>query len=305
MGKVVVVGSTNTDLTMRVPRIPARGETILGHGFRTTGGGKGANQAVAAARAGGAVLFVSAVGADAFGERALKALREEGIDVDGVRQVPGVASGVALILVDDVGENSIAVAPGANHELTREDVEPLAHLLEPGDALLLQLEIPLDAVQAAVDLGRRRGARVILNPAPARALPNALLSGVSLITPNEGEAARLTGVRIEGDAALAEAAEALRRGGVRDVLITLGPRGVFASLNGELERVPPFSVTAIDTTAAGDVFNGTLATALVEGQPVGSAIRFASAAAAISVTRAGAQASAPRRDEIEAFLREH
>jgi ribokinase len=305
VSRVVVVGSTNTDMTVRVPRIPAPGETSLGHDFRVTGGGKGANQAVAAARAGGSVMFVTALGTDDLGDRALENFTREGIDIHLIRRVPGTPSGVALIFVDDTGENSIAVAPGANSELGPDAVEPLARILEPGDVLLLQLEIPLVTVEAAARIAAKQQARVILNPAPAQAVPASLLAMVSMLTPNEHEVKQLTGVDPSDGMALTRAAALLRNRGVRDLLITLGPRGVFASAEGVSERVPAFTVEAVDTTGAGDVFSGTLAVALVEGQPWRDAVRFASAAAALSVTRMGAQASAPRRAEIEAFLREH
>ncbi len=305
VGRVVVVGSTNTDMTVRVPRIPSPGETALGRDFRITAGGKGANQAVAAARAGGTVTFVTALGTDDFGDRALENLAREGIDVDLVRRVPGAPSGVALICVDDEGENSIAVAAGANGELRPEDIEPLGRVLRLGDVVLLQLEIPLQTVEAAARLAATREARLILNPAPARILSDTLLSHVSLITPNQGEAEQLTGVDVSDEVALTRAAAALHERGVREVLVTLGARGVFVSSDGRSELVPACRVDAVDTTAAGDVFNGSLAVALVEHQSLGDAVRFASAAAALSVTRMGAQASAPWRAEIDTFLREH
>lgn len=290
-------------MTVRVPRIPAPGQTVLGRDFQITGGGKGANQAIAAARAGGAVVFVTALGTDDFGDRAVENLVREGIDVDLVHRVPGVPSGVALIFVDDTGENSIAVAAGANSALRPEDVEPLARIVEGGDVILLQLEIPLPTVEAAARLAVKRHARVILNPAPAQPLPDSLLATASLVTPNEWEVEPLTGVGAGDEIALTRAAGVLHERGVRDVVITLGARGVFASADGVSELVPAFRVEAIDTTAAGDVFNGAVAVALVEGRPVGDAVRFGSAAAALSVTRLGAQSSAPSRAEIEAFLR--
>jgi ribokinase len=302
--KVVVVGSANTDMTVRVPRIPVPGETVRGRDLRISGGGKGANQAVAAARAGARVVFVTALGDDDLGDRALAGFAAEGIDVRLVRRVPGEASGVALIFVDEVGENVIAVAPGANACLRPEDVAPLAGLLEPDDFLLLQLEIPLETVEAAVRLAAAAGARVALNPAPARALPDALVGGLTLITPNALEAEQLTGIAARDEAALREAASVLHRRGVPHVLITLGARGAFGSNGSQSLLLPAFPVAAVDTTAAGDVFNGALAAALVERRGPRDAIGFASAAAAISVTRPGAQASAPRRAEIDAFLRE-
>jgi len=304
-GTVVVVGSSNTDMAVRVPRIPRPGETVVGRDFQMNGGGKGANQAVAAARAGGRVRFVTALGADGFGDRARDAFVAEGIDVGLVRRVPDTASGVALIFVDEAGENSIAVASGANAALAPADVIGLATSLGRDDVVLAQLEIALDTVAAAVEIARDRGARVILNPAPARALPDAVLRGVSILTPNEQEAAQLTGVEAtDTEAGLARAARVLHDRGVRDVAITLGLRGVFVSSSGRSTLVKAFRVDAVDTTAAGDVFNGALAVALIEGRPLLDAVRFANAAAAVSVTRAGAQASAPRRSEIEAMLHE-
>jgi ribokinase len=305
MGKVVVVGSTNTDMTVRVPRIPAPGETVLGRDFRITAGGKGANQAVAAARAGGTVVFVTALGTDDFGDRAVENLVREGIDVHLIRRVPDTPSGVALIFVDDGAENSIAVAPGASSELGPEDVQPLAGILGAGDVILLQLEIPLATVEAATRVALKQRAQVILNPAPAQALPDSLLGAVSLLTPNELEVEQLTGVSAADEDGLTHAAVALHERGVRGVLITLGARGVFASATRASALVPGFKVEAVDTTAAGDVFNGALAVGLVEERSLRDAVRFASAAAALSVTRMGAQASAPWRAEIEAFLRDY
>jgi ribokinase len=303
LAKVVVVGSTNTDMTVRVARIPAPGETAGGRDFRVSGGGKGANQAVAAARAGASVAFVTAVGDDAFGEQALASLRSEGIDLGLAQRVPG-PSGVALIVVDDAGENAIAVALGANGELRSAHVEPVADRLGPGDVLLLQLEIPMAAVLTAATLAQARGARVVLNPAPAPAdgLPDALLRAVTVLAPNEHEAGQITGARVDDAAGLARAAAVFHGRGVPHVLITLGARGVFVSSEGRSRLLPAFAAAAIDTTAAGDVFCGALAVALTEGRSVEDAARFAAGAAAISVTRAGAQASAPRRAEIDALL---
>lgn len=303
MGKVVVIGSANTDMTVRVPRIPKPGETVLGRDFQTSGGGKGANQAVAAARAGGQVVFVAALGQDGFGDRALASFAREGISVEHVRRV-SAPSGVALIFVDDAGENSIAVASGANGELRPADVEAVAATLGQDDVVLLQLEVPLATVEHAARTAAARGARVILNPAPAQPLPNALLSYVSLLTPNELEGAQLAGLPISDAESCARAAAALHARGARDVVVTLGMRGAFVSAAGRTELVPAFTVDPVDTTAAGDVFNGALAVALVEGRALREAIQFAAAAAALSVTRAGAQASAPHRSEIDAFLRE-
>jgi ribokinase len=303
--KVVVVGSTNTDMTVRVPRLPAPGETVSGGEFRVTGGGKGANQAVAAARAGAPVVFVTALGADDVGDRALESLAAEGVDMRLVRRVADAASGVALILVDDAGENVIAVAPGANAQLRPEDLTALEAIVEPEDVVLVQLEIPLDTVRAAVSLAQRHQARVVLNPAPARALPDAWLADVALLTPNEHEAAALTGLDGGTDEAWTRIVAALHERGLHDVLITLGAGGALVSTAGAIVRLPAFTVDAVDTTAAGDVFNGALAVALTEGRDVIGAARFASAAAALSVTRPGARDSAPSRGEIDAFLARH
>jgi ribokinase len=304
VAKVVVVGSTNTDMTVRVPRLPAPGETISGGDFRVTGGGKGANQAVAAARAGASVLFVTALGTDDIGDRAFQSLAAEAIDLRFVRRVADAPSGIALILVDDAGENVIAVAAGANAALRPEDVEAIETAVEPGDVVLVQLEIPPSTVEAAAALAHRRGARVILNPAPARPLPDPLLAAVSVLTPNEHEAVALA-ARGGGIVDLERMAAALHDRGVPDVLITLGAAGVLVSSAAGSLRIPAFAVEAVDTTAAGDVFNGALAVALIEGLTLTDAVRFASAAAAISVTRPGARASAPHRAEIDAWLIRH
>ena len=265
MGKVVVVGSSNTDMTVRVPTIPAPGETVLGDGFQITAGGKGANQAIAAVRAGAAVVFVTALGADDLGDRALQNFAAEGIDVDLIRRVPGTPSGVALIFVDDVGENSIAVASGANRELRPQDVEPLARMLGVGDSMLLQLEIPLATVEAAARVAVQQGARVILNPAPAQHAVG-LASRDRLHDHAERAGGGTTHRRrAQRRERVDSRREVLQERGVRDVLITLGARGVFASFDGVSELVPGFTVQAVDTTAAGDVFNGSLAAALVEG----------------------------------------
>jgi ribokinase len=303
LAKVVVVGSTNTDMTVRVPRIPAPGETAGGRDFRVSGGGKGANQAVAAARAGATVEFLTALGDDVLGEQALASLHAEGIELGLAQRVPG-PSGVALIVVDDTGENAIAVAAGANGELRPAHVQPIVDRVAPGDVLLLQLEIPMDAVLTAATLACARGACVVLNPAPAPpdGLPDALLRAVTVLTPNEHEAGHITRVGVDDAAGLARAAAVLHGRGVPHVLITLGARGVFVSSEGRSRLVPALPAVAIDTTAAGDVFCGALAVALTEGRSVEDAARFAVAAAAISVTRAGAQASAPSRAEIDALL---
>jgi len=300
--RVLVVGSSNTDMIIRVPRIPRPGETILGGEFTMAGGGKGANQAVAAARAGGRVTFVARVGDDVFGERALAGFVADGIDTRFVLRTSGAASGVALIDVDDRGENSISVASGANALLSAADVESAAEAFAAADIVLVQLESPIETVEAAVRKAGEKGVPVILNPAPARPLDEDLLSLVSILTPNESEAEILSGLAVRDADGVQRAAARLRARGAASVVITLGERGAYASSPEFEGLVPAFKVDPVDTTAAGDVFNGALAVALAERLPLPEALRFAQAAAAISVTRPGAQPSAPTRAEINKLI---
>lgn len=300
--KIVVVGSTNTDMIVRTQRIPGPGETVLGGKFLMAAGGKGANQAVAAARAGGDVTFIARIGNDLFGQRAVQGFRRDDINVEFIKRDPSAASGVALIIVDARGENCIAVASGANANLSTADVRAAAKAIASADILLMQLEVPLATVTLAAAIAAKNGVRTILNPAPARALPRALLKNVTFLTPNESEAALLArgaGGR-RGDHR--ETARLLARK-VSSVILTLGSKGSFIASAQAGEFVPAFKVKAVDTTAAGDVFNGCLAVALAERNSLPEAVRFASAAAAISATRLGAQPSAPSRPEIERFLR--
>ena len=299
--RIVVVGSSNTDMIIKLDRIPRPGETRLGGEFLTAAGGKGANQAVAAARAGGAVTLVARVGQDMFGERAVAGLAENGINVDFV-QYDKSPSGVALIFVGEDGENSIAVGSGANARLSPADVRKAKAAVAAADVVIMQLETPLETVQAAAELATASGSRVILNPAPAQRLSDKLLKRISILTPNESETELLTGVKITGDASCARAAEALRRKGVETVIITLGSHGAFVASAAMKERVPGFKVKPVDTTAAGDTFNGALAVALAEGRSMVEAVRFANAAGAVAVTRMGAQPSAPTRKEIDKLV---
>ena len=303
--KIVVVGSSNTDMIIQLDRIPRPGETILGGEFVTAAGGKGANQAVGAARAGGNVTFIARVGADIFGTQAVAGFRKDGINVSHVFRDAAAPSGVALIFVAKDGENSIAVAGGANGKLSPADVKQAAKAIGSAAVLVAQLETPLATVQAAADIAAKAGVRFILNPAPARPLPDALLKRVSILTPNETEAELLTGIKVTNEATAAKAAAKLRSRGVQTVILTLGSRGAFIADDKGNQLVPGFKVKAVDTTAAGDIFNGALAVALAEGKALPDAVRFSNAAAAISVTRLGAQPSAPKRTEIESFLKAH
>jgi len=300
---IVVVGSSNTDMIIQLDRIPKPGETILGGTFTTAAGGKGANQAVGAARAGGRVTLVARVGQDMFGDQALAGFQKDGICVDYVARDRKAPSGVALIFVARDGENSIAVAGGANGQLSPADVREARAVLSEAAVMVLQLEIPLPTVEAAADLASKLGVRVILNPAPAQKLPKSLLRQVSILTPNETEAELLTGVKVTDEASIQRAADALLACGVETVILTLGARGAFVAGPGARQWVRGFKVKPVDTTAAGDIFNGALAVALGEGKPLLDAVRLANAAAAISVTRLGAQPSAPQRREIEKLLK--
>lgn len=299
---VLVIGSSNTDLIIKTARIPKPGETILGGEFAQAAGGKGANQAVAAARAGGAVIFIARVGCDANGEQAIVGFAADGINVEHVTRDPRHSSGVALILVDRNGENSIAVASGANDKLSPADVRQAKAAFRRAGIVLLQLETPLPTVVASAELAAAAGVRLVLNPAPACPLPTRLLKRIYLLTPNESEAELLTDIAVSSEATAAGAADKLLASGVQNVIITLGARGAFVAGKNLRQLIPGFKVEVVDTTGAGDVFNGALAVALAECQSLPEAARFASAAAAISVTRFGAQPSAPTRREIEAVL---
>lgn len=295
--KIVVVGSANTDMVVRAEHLPLPGETVLGGKFIMTAGGKGANQAVAAARLGADVAFVARLGRDVFGDRSLAGYQAEGINTDYIVRDDEEASGVALIVVDAKAENIITVAPGANGRLSSDDVYAAERAIAEADSVLLQLEIPLETVKAATELAQRHHVRVILNPAPARSLPDDLLRAVDVVTPNENEAAKLIGGRV--DAPL----EALIECGVGVVVMTCGADGCEVISAGERQRVPSFHVEAVDTTGAGDCFNGALAVALARGLDMAEAVRYANAAAALAVTRFGAQIAMPLDEEVQGFLR--
>jgi ribokinase len=298
MGKVVVVGSFNTDLAVKSDQLPRPGETILGREFFTGGGGKGANQAVAAARLGAQVCFVSRVGKDAFGELALENLRREKMDVRFVGQDPQLPTGAALIMLDSRGENCIVVAPGANSALSIDGNRDIEKEIAQCDVVLSQLEIPLATVQQTLELGHRHGKITILNPAPAAELSEAFFKVISILTPNESEAQSLTGVAVIDTSSAAQAAQVLHRRGCPTVIITMGAQGAYISNQEIQELVPARSLKAVDTTGAGDVFSGALASALSEGKALRDAVRFACDAASISVTRYGTQPAIPLRHEV-------
>ncbi|EML1217940.1 ribokinase [Enterobacter hormaechei] len=301
-GNLVVLGSINADHILNLEMFPTPGETVTGNQYQVAFGGKGANQAVAAGRSGANIAFIACTGDDDTGERVRKQLASDNIDIAPVSVVAGESTGVALIFVNAEGENVIGIHAGANAALTTERVEAQRGIIAGAEALLMQLESPVESVLAAAKIAHENHTSVVLNPAPARVLSDELLALVDIITPNETEAEKLTGIRVENDDDAARAALALHDKGIGTVIITLGSRGVWASVNGEGRRVPGFKVKAIDTIAAGDTFNGALVTALLEGKAMDDAIRFAHAAAAIAVTRKGAQPSVPWRKEIDKFL---
>jgi ribokinase len=299
--KIVVVGSANTDFVLTMTKLPFHGETVLGHQFRVVRGGKGANQAVAAARLGADVTLVARLGLDSFGNEAVAAYQDEGISTDFIVQDADTHSGVALILVNQNGENMIAVGPGANSRLSPEDVRAAGAAIRQADCLLLQLEIPLEAVQAAVEIARASNVRVILNPAPAQKLAPDLLKSIDILTPNETEAAILAGQDHSSNDQknLTELASIL---GIPQLVVTLGSRGACIVKDGERTDIPSFPIKPVDTTASGDAFNGALAVALARGDSLPQAVRFANAAGAITATRHGAQPSLPTRQELEQFM---
>jgi len=298
MSRIIVIGSSNTDMVIKTEKLPVPGETILGGTFLMNPGGKGANQAVAAARLGGKVTFITKRGNDLFGNQAVGLLMREGIHTQYIVKDMELPSGVALITVDSAGENSIVVAPGSNGNLLQEDIPPVIFDAGKYEILLLQLEIPMDTVEYCAISAYDRGIKVILNPAPARQLSDNLLVHTWLITPNETEAETITGVSITDITSAERAAGLLQERGVKNVIITLGDSGAFVKSENYTGLIPGVKVIPVDTTAAGDVFNGALAVAISEGKNIVDAVNFANKAASISVTRMGAQASAPYRNEI-------
>jgi ribokinase len=296
--KILVVGSSNTDMVIKTQTFPAPGETILGGKFLMNPGGKGANQAVAAARLNGMVTFVGKIGDDIFGKQAVQQLEDEGINVDFVVVDPENPSGVAMITVDRKGENSIVVAPGSNGTLSATDFDKAMAELNDSEFILMQLEIPIPTVEHIAKIAASKEKKVILNPAPAAKLSDYLLQNLYIITPNETEAELLTGIKVSDGQSALKAANILHEKGVEIIIITLGSAGAFLLADGKSEIISAPKVEAVDTTAAGDTFNGALVVALSEGKSIQESIAFANIAASISVTRIGAQSSVPFRKEI-------
>ena len=294
---IVVIGSSNTDMVIKTEHLPAPGETILGGNFFMNAGGKGANQAVAAARLKGDVCFIAKIGNDVFGKQAIELFAKENINTEYIFIDDKNPSGVALITVDAQGENCIAVAQGANGNLSVDDIKNAEQVLLNADIILVQLEIPIETIEYIATVAKQYNKQLVLNPAPACILPDELLSKVSIITPNETEAAMLAGITINNVDDAIQAAAKLHEKGIGTIIITLGSEGALLYQNNRHELITTNKVVAVDTTAAGDVFNGALAVAISEKKNVEEAIKFANNAASISVTRLGAQASAPYRSE--------
>ena len=299
LNRITVIGSSNTDMVIKTTKLPAPGETILGGTFFMNPGGKGANQAVAAARLGGKVTFIAKTGDDIFGKQAKQLFESENVNTDYMFTDTENPSGVALITVDSMAENCIVVAPGANSNLQKSDIDQAKDEILRSEIILMQLEIPLEIVIYAAEMGNSAGKKVILNPAPARDLPDELLKKLYLITPNETEAELLTGIKVIDLISAEKAAKILINKGVNIVIITLGSKGAFLYSNDGFKIIAAPKVEAVDTTAAGDVFNGALAVAISEGFALEKAVEFANKAAAISVTKLGAQSSAPYWKEIK------
>lgn len=305
MNKIVVIGSSNVDLIMKMHHLPEKGETVTDAVFMQVYGGKGANQAVAAARAGGNVAFVNCVGEDAYTPQMVQNYKNEGIDTRFVFQEKEIASGHALIMIGGQGMNYLSVAPGANYKLTTQKIDEALPVIDEAAMIVMQYEITEETIKYVIDLANRKNIPVLWNCAPARAFDLSYIPKINILVLNEVEAGFLAEMAVENEADAEKAAEKLVAKGVEKVIITLGSKGAFVVTKTEKVSVPAFKVEAVDTTAAGDTFCGAFAVALVEGKSLKEALQFASAAAAISVTRMGAQPSAPSRKEIDTFLREN
>lgn len=299
---IIVIGSLNTDMVVKTQKLPAAGETLMGGIFLMNSGGKGANQAVTAARLGGNVIFVANVGNDIFGKQAIRNIAKENINTNFIGVDKNLPSGVALINVDELGENSIVVAPGANSKLSQKDVENALDTVESPAILLIQLEIPLKTVEYAIRKGHEKGLTIILNPAPVQKLDVKLFEYLDYITPNETEAQSLTGIKVHDEKTARIAARKLLDMGVKNAVITLGAKGAYVMNNIISELITAPLVTAIDATAAGDCFNGALAVALSENRNLKQSISLSSKAASIAVTRMGAQSSIPFKAELNSVV---
>lgn len=303
MGKIVVVGSTNTDFVIRAKSIPAPGETVIGEDYFVNPGGKGANQAMAVAKLGGKCTFVTKIGDDEYGRRAIENFKAAGIDVSHVYMEETVHTGTAFIIVDEKGENAITVSSGANAKLSPADIDAARKVIETADIVLMQLEVPMETIERVAEIASAKGVKVILNPAPAVRLSPSLLSKLYMITPNENECAIITGIPSDSEVRVFKAAETLMDLGVENVIVTQGKRGsTFCSRDGKILVPAICQKTVVDTTAAGDIFNGALCVALAEGKSIHDAMSFATAASSISVTRKGAQPSIPTRREVKSLL---
>jgi ribokinase len=300
--KVVIIGSYNTDLTIKTGRIPRPGETVIGGAFTEGGGGKGANQAVAAVRAGAKVSFIARVGCDVLGKNGIQRLADEGIDTRYIIYDPEVPTGIAFIVVDERGENSIVVASGANARLSPDDIKAAQDEISSAAVLLVQLESPIETIRKAIEIAHKKGAIVILNPAPVQPLEHNLLKEIDIITPNKVEAEMITGIKVTDEESLHAIVKKFFEYGIKNVLITLGSKGIFAGYSNTMELIPAYKVCSIDSTGAGDVFSGSLAAFLSEGMSIEKAVKMANVSASLSVTRLGAQNSAPHRSEIEGFV---
>lgn len=300
--KIIVIGSLNMDLIVRAPNLPAPGETVLGGSFATASGGKGANQAVAASRLGAQVSMVGRVGKDSYGDALLQGLQSDGVDTRFIQRDPDQPTGLALITVDDHGENSIVVVSGANWQVSPADIDLAADQIISADVLVLQLEIPLESVEYAARLAHQHQVPVIINPAPARALPASLLPCVTYLVPNESEAALLSETAITDFRTAQQAIERIRQLGVNTVIMTRGSQGAYVSAHSISYAVPAFQVDPVDTTAAGDAFVAGLAFSIAARQPLEQAVRLAAAAGALATTKAGAQPSLPNAEQVQALL---
>lgn len=299
---IYVIGSSNTDMVIQSTRLPLPGETVIGGHFFCNAGGKGANQAVSAARLGGTVHFIAKVGDDTFGHQAIEQFKQEGIRVENVYIAPDVPSGVALINVDQKGQNAITVAPGANHHLTSDEVIAALQECDENCLIVLQLEIPLETVLKSIEWAAQKRCKIVLNPAPVAPLPDSIYPHLFLLTPNELEASTLSGIEVNDPISAQKAGEIFFAKGCPNTVITLGSKGAYLYSENYQGLIPTTQVKAIDTTAAGDCFNGALAVALAEHNNLEKAVLFANKAASISVTRAGAQQSMPSRKEVLSII---